>query len=114
MVQYFMRILSSRMQNLNQEADLDHIKQLLIKKVMSKNKPNSMRTSVQQEALRFEELLTKFKRSNIVLKHTEVLHLLLQLSGDPSQQQLVNESNSGGVIDTVFNQKILNKLDYNA
>ncbi len=46
--------------------------------------------------------MNKFKRSNIVLKHTEILHLLLQLSGDSK-----GDNNGGGVLESVFNNKIL-------
>mmetsp|Transcript_4202 Transcript_4202/g.5209 ORF Transcript_4202/g.5209 Transcript_4202/m.5209 type:complete len:93 (+) Transcript_4202:150-428(+) len=77
-----MRILSSRIQPLNEAADKDHIKMLLVKQINQKPKPK--RGTIQQELVRFEELHTKFQRTKSMTKTGEILHLLLQLSNDPS------------------------------
>jgi len=39
-----------------------------------------------------------------------MLHLLLQLSGEGAN----NSKNAGGVLESVFNTKIVNKIDYQA
>jgi hypothetical protein len=50
--------------------------------VSSKSAPNNSRSSVKAEALRFEDLLSRFKRNKLLSKQNEVLELLLSLSGD--------------------------------
>ncbi|CDW82197.1 gamma-tubulin complex [Stylonychia lemnae] len=107
-VQYFLRILSSRLQSSYQNADHDHLRQLLLKKVTSKPKPNNPRSSIGEEAQRFENLFQKFKKNRTLNKSTEMLHLLLQLSGEGAN----NSKSSGGVLESVFNNKIINKIDY--
>jgi len=70
-----MRILSSRIQPLNEPSDKDHIKTLLIKKskchtlpnpAVVQSKPKPKRGTLQQEQQRFEELHSKFQRTKSI------------------------------------------------
>jgi len=48
----------------------------------------------------------KFKRNRIYAKKNEMLHLLLQLSGEG------DKAKNSGIIETVFSNKINNRIDY--
>jgi hypothetical protein len=70
-----MRILSSRIQPLAENADKDHVKTMLIKKIQEKPKPK--RGTTQQEQQRFEELYSKFQRTKSIKNQNAMLQLLL-------------------------------------
>ena len=65
-----------------------------------------------EEINRFEMLYTRLRTKRKLNNTNNVLHLLLQLSGQGSSQQ--NNNAASNILGTVFNSKILNKLDYNA
>jgi hypothetical protein len=63
-----------------------------------------VKSSIQQEVLRFEDLFVRLKRNKTLSKNTEIMHFLLTLSGEGNN---ANE-NAGGVLESVFQNKILN------
>lgn len=69
------------------------------------------RSTIGEEVQKFENLFQRFKRNRILTKHNEILHVLLQLSGEGSNP---NASGGGQVLESVFNNKIVNKIDYQA
>ena len=76
LVDYFMRLLSSRVGSPNDAVDYDHLRQLLQKKVSAKPKPTNQRMSSQAENLRFEELISRLGRMKYMTRKTETLYLL--------------------------------------
>jgi len=107
---YIARILGSRISSLDSAADQEHIRQLLLKKVASKQKPSNPRMTLNQEALRFEDLLVRFNRNRVIKNQPQILQLLLQLAGDGAMGSQKTEFG----LESVFSNKILAKVDYNA
>jgi hypothetical protein len=52
-------------------------------------------------------LHTRLRTKRILVRQTDILHLLVNLSGNGA-------NNSSGILGSVFSSKIMNKLDYTA
>jgi hypothetical protein len=113
-VQYFMRILSSRIQSTAGPADADHIKTLLMNKIALKSQgapQNSHKgLSVHQETVRFEELYARLLRSKQLNKKTQMLHVMLELAGNgvPPSERGNAAQKQGTVLQSVFQSKLAN------
>lgn len=69
--------------------------------------------TVGEETQRFEMLYTRLRTKRVLAKTTDMLQLLLHLSGEGSS----NSSKTAlapNILNSVFASKIMNKLDYNA
>lgn len=82
-VQYFMRILSSRIQGhtghgSESQTSQDHILQAVYMKIQAQNRG----PSVNKRLSRFETLNMKFDRSPVITKKNEVLRFLLEMAGE--------------------------------
>lgn len=58
---------------------------------------------------RVELLHTRLRTKRILVRQTDILHLLVNLSGNGA-----NNVNASGILGSVFSSKIMNKLDYTA
>lgn len=72
-------------------------------------------STVGDESQRFELLYTRLRTKKALTRTTDMLHVLLQLSGDGGSQVGNNTAAAASnILGSVFNTKVMNKVDYNA
>lgn len=69
--------------------------------------------TVGEETQRFEMLYTRLRTKRVLAKTTDMLQLLLHLSGEGSSNSS-KTSLAPNILNSVFASKIMNKLDYHA
>ena len=69
--------------------------------------------TVGEETQRFEMLYTRLRTKRVLAKTTDMLQLLLHLSGE-GNNNTSKSSIAPNILNSVFASKIMNKLDYNA
>jgi hypothetical protein len=66
--------------------------------------------TVGEEIQRFELLYTRFRTKRVLTRQSEMMNLLLQLSGEGK----INQTSPSNIVSNVFTNKSLNKVDYTA